>query len=272
MSYETTFYNARWWVTYQGRLLGGYTANRLRPYVFPFYSPQGMLVLQESPPDHPHHQGICLGLEIDGHDLWNAGSFGKPPHPQKMEPALKALQPTITDDEVRFVHTVRWMTDSGEELLKETRGITFSAGNDLNLVTWQSIFTSPNKATDLGQTKEAGIGVRVPPQWETRFGGQIRNAGGDVGEAACFDKPSPWLNVQGPAVGESKAGLIIKPLPHSEACPWFVRDYGPQLYNPLRHHPITLSRGDSFTWSVQVIAYDGDRSILDLRQRFGADG
>jgi hypothetical protein len=272
MSYETFYYNARWWVEHQGRLVGAYSANRLRSYVFPLYTPNGMLVLQESPPDHPHHQGMSIGLEIDGHDLWNAGSFNRPPHRQESTPAPKELAPVSEASGVRFEHRVRWVTTDGEALLQETRRVTFSAQADYHLVEWQSEFSHPEKKTELGQTKEAGIGVRIPPQWETRFGGQIRNAQGAVGEAATFDQASPWLNIQGASVGQAKAGLIFWPLPSSEACPWFTRDYGPQLYNPLRHHPLTLEPGQSFTWAVRLLAYDGDKSIAQLNELVQATG
>src|SRR5215217_223683 len=119
MDYRVRYYNARWWVSYGERLLGGYSANELRSYIFPLYTPQGMLVLQEAPPDHPHHQGIWAGLEIDGNDLWNAGSFGRARHSQRTVPALDALQPQLSPSGVDFVHQVQWRTEEGTLLLSE---------------------------------------------------------------------------------------------------------------------------------------------------------
>ena len=46
MPWDTFYYNRRWWITRDRSLVGGYSANRLRPYVFPLYTPEGMLVLQ----------------------------------------------------------------------------------------------------------------------------------------------------------------------------------------------------------------------------------
>ncbi len=263
MPYETHFYNSRWWITMDGKLLAGYNANDLRPYVFPYYSPKGALVLQESPPDHPHHQGIYVGLEVDGHDIWNAGSFGNARHRQDMEQKLEDLKPQIDDTGVTLSHRVSWKTEGGELLLSEDRRIRFSNTGFFNLVSWHSTFTAVGP-TELGKTKESGIGVRVPPHWETRWGGEIRNAEGLVGEENTFDKMSNWVNVQGAAIGQEKAGVILRPLPESESCPWFTRDYGPQVYNPLRHHNLELSDGDSFSWDLEVAAYDGNRSIADI--------
>ena len=267
MSWDTFYYNQRWWITCGGRLLGGYSANRLRPYVFPFYTPGGFPVLQEAPPDHPHHQGICAGLEIDGRDMWNAGSGGKPPHRQETDPAAADLQPVKDDAGVRFEHEVQWTAVDGEALLRERRRVAFSSRSGLNVVTWNSTFAATGERVALGQTKEAGIGVRVTPHWETRLGGEIRNAAGGRGEAGCFDKPSPWLNVEGGAA-QGKAGVVIRPLGPSEPCPWFTRDYGLHLYNPLRHHPVDLAAGDSLSWALEIAAYDGARTTAELNELF----
>lgn len=264
MSYSIRYYNARWWVCDGPRLLGGYAANELRSYVFPLYTPQGVLVLQEAPPDHPHHQGVWAGLEIDGHDVWNAGSRGLPRHRQTIVPNIDALQPVVSASGVAFVHQVQWQTEAGDLLLVEERIVCFRAHPTCTQVQWSSSFSHPTKSVDLGQTKESGIGVRVPPHWETAFGGQIRNALGDVGEAACFDKKSPWLNIEGRAVGDTSAGLVFLPASQEENWPWFTRDYGCHVYNPARHAAIHLAPAQSLTWSAQVLAYDGHRSVSEV--------
>lgn len=261
--------NARSWVTHGTRLLGALAVNELRSYVFPLYTPQGALVLQEAPPDHPHHQGLWIGLEVDGHDLWNAGSRGLPRHRQECAPALAQLTPVVTERGLRAEQQVRWVTAGGLELLREERHIEFSADDDATRVTWQSTFGHDAKHTLIGQTKEAGIGIRVPPHWETPLGGEIRNAHGQVGEAASFDQPSPWINVEGRVVGDHWAGVVLAPLPGSEPCPWFVRDYGIQLYNPSRHRAIVLAPGERVTWAVQVLAYDGRRSVREIDEMVG---
>ena len=260
MTYEAFFHNARWWVRYAGKLLGGYSANPLRTYVFPLYTPQGRLVLQEAPPDHPHHQGIFAGLEINGYDLWAAGSFNRPRHRQESTPPLAKIEPVISSTGVMFTHTISWKTHLEKICLRENRTVRLSSQARFTLVEWASQFSSPKPVTELGQTKEAGIGLRVPPHWETGLGGQIRNALGQQGEAECFDQPAPWLNVQGGSA-RNRAGVIFVPHPHSELCSWFSRDYGLQLYNPCRHHPITLQAGQSIVWTVRVLAYDGDLSL-----------
>lgn len=262
MSYEITNDNARLWVTYEGRLLGGYASNKLRSYVFPFYSPKGALVLQEAPPDHPHHQGIWAGLELDGHDLWNAGSFSVPRNPQNLVEPLGKTDLACTPTEAILTHEVRWKSVDNSELLHERRQVCFRALPECNMVTWNSVFFHPDKPTDIGQTKESGLGVRVPPHWESQWGGRIRNAYGGQGESKCFDKTSPWLSIEGGVVGDASAGLVMQPT--SVSCPWFTRDYGVHVYNPARHGAIHLEPGEELFWSLRVLSYDGTRSVAEV--------
>jgi hypothetical protein len=269
MPYETRFYNSRWWVLAGGKLIGGYNAVELRSYVFPLYTPAGVLVIQEAPPDHPHHQGVWAGLEIDGHDLWNAGSFGKERHRQTNCTPLAELKPTVDESGVTFAHEIAWETVDGQSLLRERRTVCLSAADDSTRVDWRSDFFAPDRPVTLGQTKEAGLALRVPPHWETLparweadFGGVIRIATGDTGESACFDSDSPWLNVQGSAGRGHSAGVVL--LPRSQPCPWFTRDYGCHVYNPLRHASVLLQAGETFSLALTVLAYDGRRSVEEI--------
>lgn len=262
MTYDVIPYNSRLWITHNGKLVAGYNANELRPYVFPLLTPGGVLIMQESPPDHPHHQGLWVGLEVDGHDIWNAGSFKVPRNRQELTGPLADIARTIGDDGVTLSHPVRWVSVDGAELLREQRTVTIRATPDATIVDWRSDWSHPDKPVRLGQTKESGIAVRVPPQWETRFGGRIRNADGDTSEPGCFDKPSRWLGVEGDAGNGATAGFIM--VPQTAPCPWFTRDYGIHIYNPARHSQISLAPGETLSWSVRVLAYDGAKSIAEV--------
>lgn len=262
MTYDVVHYNSRLWILTEGRLLGGYNAGALRPYVFPLYSPDGALVIQEAPTDHPHHQGIWAGLEVDGIDLWNAGSFAVPRHRQEMVGKLGEVVPDVSSDGVNIAHESRWISADGVELLRERRDVTFRARPDATVIDWRSVFFHPTKTTQIGRTKESGLGLRVPPHWETRFGGRIHNAIGMTGETACFDQMSPWLAIEGAAGASSTAGAVI--IPTSAPCPWFTRDYGCHVYNPARHGAIELEPGAELAWSMRVLAYDGARGSAGI--------
>ena len=269
MQYNTLFTNSRLWIRAGDRLLGGYSANALRSYVFPLYTPGGVLVLQEAPVDHPHQQGIHVGLSVDGHDLWNAGSFDKARHMQRMETPLKEITPVIDEQGVTLFHSVQWTNVDGAILLHEDRSVRFRLAESFTHVHWRSTFHAVDRPACIDQTKEAGIGVRVPPHWESYFGGQIRNATGGVGESACFDSDSPWLNVQGSAGNGATAGVVM--VTTSTPCPWFTRDYGEHIYNPSRHAAVDLARSESVTWAVDVLAYDGERTVDEIAGMVGGE-
>lgn len=262
MSYDVVHYNSRLWVQRDGKLVGGYNANELRPHVFPLYTPGGTLVIQESPPDHPHHQGVWVGLEVDGHDIWNAGSFKVPRNRQELTVPLAEITISTDDDSAMLSHAVRWTSVDGTELLNEQRTVRFSATDQATILDWQSVFSHRDKASRIGQTKESGLALRVPPHWETRFGGRIRNAAGAVGEPGCFDQLSPWLNVEGDAGEGRTAGVVL--IPTTAPCPWFTRDYGIHIYNLARHGAIDLVAGQELVWSTRFLAYDGARSIAGI--------
>lgn len=267
MQYNILFTNARHWVRAGDRLLGGYAANALRSYVFPLYTPGGALVVQEAPADHPHQQGIHVGLSVDDHDLWNAGSFDKARHAQRMDVPLKDIAQEIDETGVTFLHSVQWTSVDGALLLHEDRSIRFRLAESFTHVHWRSHFHAVDRHVRIDQTKEAGIGVRVPPHWESYFGGQIRDALGGVGEAACFDSASPWLNVQGSAGNGATAGVVLAAA--SAPCPWFTRDYGEHIYNPSRHQAIDLAPGASVSWAMDVLAYDGERTSEEVARLVG---
>jgi hypothetical protein len=262
--YTTTYTNTRWWLMADGNLLGGYSANDLRSYVFPLYTPGGVLVLQEAPPDHPHHQGIHVGLSVDGYDIWNAGSGRRERHAQRLPGPLGEVQPAIAETGIHIAHPVQWTTVDGKLLLSEERTVHVERQDGFTHVYWRSTFQAGDRPVAIDQTKEAGIALRVPPHWESLFGGQIRNAAGAVGEAACFDQSSPWLNIQGSAGNGQTAGVVFTHAAESEACPWFTRDYGEHVYNPSRHHPIQLEAGASFAWATHILAYDGDATVDEI--------
>ena len=66
MEYKVFDNNRRNWVLADGVPLAAllfhrHQATAMRPYLFPFCTPAGKNLLQDCPPNHPHHQGICVG-------------------------------------------------------------------------------------------------------------------------------------------------------------------------------------------------------------------
>ncbi len=114
---------------------------RSKPYVKELFTPAGVNILLDSPPDHVHHRGLMLALGADGIDFWaESEDSGGQKHISLTTP--KAVKTSLTEA-ITFTEAIHWVRpDSDKPLLKEKRTITAgrtkSAG--ATLVTWRSQF------------------------------------------------------------------------------------------------------------------------------------
>lgn len=244
----------RVWINRGGKLIGAMSFGELRPYVFPLYSPNGRLVLQESPVDHPHHQGLSVGTNLNGRDMWNAGSFGLPRCRQELLSDDSTVQ--VDGSEVRFNLVVDWKKEDGEELAREERTVRFSARDYGNIVDVRVRFIASYGKIDFKKTKEAGLSMRVPPEWIGINGGVVLDSKGNKGEAAIFDHNSPWVDVSGEGPRGIFAGITLMPHKDSPQVPWMVRDYGLHNYSPWRHEAITVPENGIYELGARYIAHD----------------
>ena len=249
---------ARRWVKRDGALAGAVNFGDLRPYVFPLYTPLGRLVIQESPVDHPHHQGLTVGANLNGWDVWNAGSFGIPR--SRQAPVEEECRCQTDATGARFQLTLDWQTPEGEKLLREERAITFSMANYGTLVDVRTRLIARYGEVQFAHTKEAGLAMRVPPEWETAHGGIILDATGRTGESQIFDQLAAWVDVSGEGPRGIFAGITLMPHRDCPLVPWMVRDYGLHVYNPWRHRKIHLAPSDAYELGVRYIAHDGRAS------------
>jgi len=253
---------ARQWIRSNDQLIGAVNIGDLRAYIFPFYTPAGRLVIQESPVDHPHHQGLTVGANLNGWDMWNAGSFGIPRNRQV--PVENECRIEADQAGARFVLVLDWTSESGHKLVREQRTIEFSQAPYGNIIDVRSKFAACYGDINFKETKEAGISMRVPPEWETPNGGRIMSASGRIGEKEIFDTEDDWIDVSGEGPRGVFAGIVL--MPH-KSCPrvaWMVRDYGLHVYNPWRHSQIKIPAAGSYELGVRYIAHDGKLSPEEI--------
>ena len=253
---------ARQWVWHEGRLVGALNVGDLRAYVFPFYTPLGRLVIQESPVDHPHHQGLTVGANLNGWDVWNAGSFGIPR--SRQIPVEGECSGEAKDDGARFFLALDWTSESGEKLAREERSIAFSAAPYGNIVDVRTKFVACYGAIQFEKTKEAGLAMRVPPEWETANRGISMDALGRTGESNIFDQTADWIDVCGEGPKAVFAGISLMPHKDSPRVPWMVRDYGLHEYNPWRHEQISVANSGAYELGVRYVAHDGRASVEEI--------
>lgn len=115
---------------------------RFKPYVKELFTPAGVNILLDSPPDHVHHRGLMLALGIDAVDFWGeTEGCGYQKHVSLQPP--RTVKNNLTQA-VSFTQAIDWVRpDSDKTLVKEKRVITAGRTDKGNatLVTWRSLFT-----------------------------------------------------------------------------------------------------------------------------------
>ena len=250
--YQAIDNNSRRWVLHNGRPLGALSTSWFRGYVFPLLTPAGVNVLDECPPDHPHHQGIMVGQDlVNGLNFWAAGFRGFPQNCQ-LEFACTV---DCSASGVVFDAQFLWRTSSYQTVLREQRVIRFAVMEDITMVDVTTTWFADYGDLYFGTTKEGGLGMRVSWPLLPAMGGVIRASNGGTGEAEVFDHKADWLEVRGQAGGR-EASAIMMPHPSQPSIPWFSRNYGLHLYSPRRHEPLRLPAGASTTMRVGFAAAD----------------
>ena len=255
-----------------GHYLAAVQQGKFRPYIHPVITPRGHAVTEIATADHLHHLGIWFAHEdIDGVNFWAPESQWTHPMPRMVATATDV---EIADDDVTFRQEVDWLDGDGDVRLQDTRVIVIGERPDHTMVDVTVTVRAGEQPIRMGQTKEAGLAVRVADQIDVLDGGRITNANGQVNEAETFDQISDWVDYSGPISRSETAGIAIFPHPGSDGIPWFTRDYGPMYVSPWRHQEIILEPGQTRTVGARFAAHDGsceEAGVAGLYAQFLAE-
>ena len=245
-----------------GRYVAALQQGKFRPYIYPVFTPAGHGVTQIAPADHLHHLSIWVAHEdVNGINFWAPETRFASPPPQIL---VRSTDISIEADGVRFVQEIEWVDGDGTLVLREQRRSTIAAGPAANTIDVVATLEAPGHEVRLGQTKEAGVAVRMADQIDVLDGGRIVNAEGDENEANTFDRISAWVDYAGPVTPEAIAGVAVFPYPDVSDIPWFTRDYGPMYVSPWRHQAMTLAAGETYSIGVRFAAHDGSCEEADV--------
>ncbi len=255
-SYSITENGRRHWVLKDGMALGAIVANNLRAYVYPFCSPAGVNMVQDAPPDHPHHTGIMVGQDfLNGHNFW---CLGNPKFPRNIQ-KIQEISADADESGATIQLSLCWVTEGSQSVMMEDRVLRFEQWGEFNFLDVVTRWRAAFGPIHVEPTKEGGLGMRVHPHLETFWGGTIRSSEGCIGEKAVFDRNADWVEVSGQIEGR-RAGIVMMPHPGQKRVPWFVRDYGIHLFSPFRSEALHLESGESMQLRVGFAAYDGGPS------------
>lgn len=245
-----------------GHYLAAVQQGKFRPYIHPVMTPGGHAVTEIAPADHLHHLGIWFAHEdIDGVNFWAPESRWTVPCPRML---VTSTDVEIGEHGVTFRQEVDWLDGDESRCIQDSRVIVIAERPDHTMVDVTVTVRAGEEPIRMGQTKEAGLAVRVADQIDVLDGGRIINADGQVNEAETFDQVSAWVDYSGPISRSATAGIAIFPHPGSDGIPWFTRDYGPLYVSPWRHEEITLEPGQARTVGARFAAHDGSCEEADV--------
>jgi hypothetical protein len=253
--------------------------------------------------DHPHHRGICFGMEsINGYDSWAEKAtfeemMANPKNAAKAQERIAHLgsckhveftELTADKDHAVIAGTCEYLDAAGKKLCTERRRITFRVAGDQRTIDFDQDFTAADAPAIFGDAKDSGLSIRVPTSMivegkvgnETvKPGGKIINSDG-ITDLDAWSKPAKWVDYHGTVEGEH-LGVAMLNHPTSFRFPtrWHVRTYGLFTANPfasqgydksLPNADFELKPGEHLQLRHRFIFHKGDEKSARIAEAWEA--
>ncbi len=133
-----------------------------KPYIEKLFTPDGVNVLLDSPPDHVHHHGLMFAMAVDGVNCWEEmRTAGHQRHEGFVGDWLEKKSPASW---VGFTERVCWIDAENRPLLDERRTIKVRRAEKPRAVmlTWHSLLSVPEgkASVTLSGSHYFGLGMR----------------------------------------------------------------------------------------------------------------
>jgi hypothetical protein len=246
-----------------------------KPYVERLFTPKGINVLLDSPPDHVHHHGLMFAVAVDGINCWEeAPTAGHQTHGGLGDMAISEVDGVPS---AGFTEPILWTDASGREVLVERRTVEVCQTGDpiATLLTWRSRLAAPEgkEQVTLSGSHYFGLGMRFVRAMDEK--GQFRNADNQPGvifrgEERLVD--SRWCaytaQVDGQDVTVAMFGHPDNPR-HPTA--WFTMAT-PFAYMAatmrLHEKPLVIPPGEPLTLRYGVALWDGQIETAEIEAMY----
>lgn len=262
-----------------GKPVLGLTQGRMRPYVYPLFTPAGYAVTSESPADHPHHNSLWIAADHvhalvrakPGHHEAYTYNFyvdetfqGRAAGTQIAGPASltdgRGDRATI-EQSVEWRGPVEWGAAQGRTIARETRRMTATFAPEALILDVESVLSAAQWDLELGPTRHAYFNFRVTDSMVVSMGGTVRDDSGRIGGAAIGDVGAKWVAFDGPVGGGARAGIVALPDPaEARATSWFVADWGVVSVGSFRLEARTVLPGAPLRTRLRYVVHDGAAS------------
>ncbi len=233
-----------------------------KSYIHPLWTPDRRVITYDSPADHVHHRGLCVGwADVSGVDFW--AEVSSPQGRRGKMLTRKLLTDVLPDGAARIREFNDWQKPDGTTIVREQRSWTFlpPRGNlqlvdvDIKLI---AVAEKVIFGSDPGKPREYhGLALRAGPFDQPRF----FNSQGDVGDQQCHGKPAKWCALSGIQSGRAvTAAILDHPSNHAQGrdhpTRFFVLGQGMQFISssPNFGAAKVLKSGETWRLRYRVVA------------------
>lgn len=230
-------------------------------YFHPFATPQGVVLTDVAPPDHPHHRGIFQAwVEVRGRhkaDFWGWGEPAPTRHRIIQNEAVEALAARGPLATMRCRNA--WKAED-DTMLEETVIAILRQIDGVNVLDLDFILR-PTEDLTLAQWAFSGFCVRSRPDGQA----SIRDSDGQVSlptpvhtEPETDWPDAPWYALDLQFEDGKSAGIAVLNHPQNPPTLWH-NHAGLRMLNPCITAPgdVLLKGGQRFTLRYRLVAYDG---------------
>jgi len=236
-----------------------------KPYVKQLFTPGGVNVLLDSPPDHTHHHGLMFAVGIDGVDFWSeTEACGRQVHRAVGDTRSQARDGLAM---ATFSERIDWAPPKADKpVAHEVRSVTVyrGAAPDSTLLTWQTRLEAAegHPSVKLTGSHYFGLGMRFIRSMDAA--GPFFTPKGPVdGEVVRGDErltAGPWCAYTAMADGKPVTAVLFEGPGNPRPVLWFTMAkpfayLGASLN--LHREPMTLEAGKPLTFTYGVAVWDG---------------
>ncbi len=236
----------------------------MKPFVKELFSPSGVNVTVDSPPDHFHHHGLMFAIGVGDVDFWSEKPFEKfgkqVPRTSETKICANGLEQTLD-----------WINPKGAPMLVESRGVRLQAPRPggPNILTWGTVLEPAGKEkVTLWGRHYFGLGMRFPADMDAKakFIFPEATPAGRVVRGDETVRPANWCAATGEIGGKPVTIAMWDGPQNSRRAFWFTMtkpfSYLSATLN-LETEPLELKPGEKLPLRYGVAVFDG---IADAAQ------
>lgn len=243
-------------------------------FTHPVYTPEGELVTDLAPADHPHHRGVfCAWVEMDGEvrgDWWGWGA--KAPKENRV---IVNRETRVTDESDRSV-TLRVINSWRAEettVLRERLTVVASQEPGCHVLDYEyKLMPGGRKDVLIAQSPFGGFCYRARPRGEltvTGPGGAVDLPNSIHTKKEANWPASRWYDMTYKSPSGRVSGVAVMDHPSNPLSTWHVVR-GIHMLNPciVAEDAVPIPFGDPLYLRYRLVAHDGTAEAVELERLY----